>query len=74
MKMETYGLDLNKILEEAKEHKNEKLVKVMEEELAKENNEENIQALYNAFAQKWTATGGKELWNVDAEYVQSLLK
>ena len=64
----TYGIDLLKVVEDAKANGNIKFAELVEKQIA------NVQACYDVVAQKCTATGNVDLWNIDAEYLQGALK
>ena len=64
----TYGIDLMKVVEDAKSNGNPKFAEVIEKQIA------NVQACYDVVAQKCTSTGNVDLWNIDAEYLQGALK
>jgi hypothetical protein len=65
---DTKGIDLLKVVEEAKENGNEKFAEEIERCIA------NVQACYDVIAQKCTATGNEELWRIDVEYLKGALK
>ena len=65
---ETYGFDLLKIVDDAKENGNTKFAEVIEKQIA------NVQVCYDMIAKKYTATANTDYWNIDAEYLQEALK
>lgn len=65
---ETYGFDLKKVIEDAKANGNEKFAEVLEKQVA------NLQTCYDLIAQRHSSTGGENVWNIDGEYLQTLLK
>lgn len=68
MSFETYGIDLNKIIADAKENGNVDFANLIENQLA------NVQTCYDVIAQKYSATAGENPWKIDAQYVKTLLK
>ena len=64
----TYGLDLLQVVKDAKENGNEGFAEVVENCIA------NVQKCYDVVAQKFTATEGENIWNIDAEYLKTNLK
>lgn len=64
----TYGIDLVKVVEDAKVNGNTKFAELVEKQIA------NVQACYDVVAQKCTATGEENLWDIDAEYLEGALK
>lgn len=64
---ETKGIDLLKVVEEAKANGNLEFAELVEKQIA------NVQACYDVCAQKWTSTGC-DMWNIDAECLKGLLK
>lgn len=72
--LETYGFDLNKIIEEAKVGGREDVAKVLEEQL---NNPElgNLQACYDVLAQRHSSCGADvPVWNIDVDYLKANFK
>ena len=65
---ETYGLDLKAVVAEARENGNVEFADEVEKQIA------NVQACYDVIAQKHTSTGGENIWNIDVEYLKTLLK
>lgn len=63
-----YGIDLSKVIEEARANNNEAFAIELERNVA------NLQACFDVMAQKHTSTGGEDIWNVDVEYLKTLLK
>ncbi len=67
--METSGIDLEKVKEEAVKEHNEELATFIKE-LQEENDEDKLQGLYNALAQRWAGTGGEySLGKLEKDYV-----
>lgn len=65
---ETYGFDLKKVIEDARANGNEAFAAEVERNIA------NVQACYDVLAQKHSSTGEEDVWNVDVEYLKTLLK
>lgn len=65
---ETYGIDLAKVVEEAKVNGNIELAELVEKQIA------NVQACYDAVAQRHTSCAGEALWKIDAEYLKTMMK
>ena len=63
-----YGFDLKKIIEDARANGNEKFAIELEKAVG------NLQVCFDVIAQKHTATAGENVWNIDADYLKSLLK
>ena len=71
---DTKGIDLLKVIEDAKANDNAAFGELVENVLADyERAKTNVQTVYDLIAQKCTSTG-EELWRIDAEYVKGLLK
>lgn len=68
MNIETYGIDLLKIIIEAKENNNEKFATLIEKQVY------NLQKTYDVIAEKLSSVGDKDLWNIDSEYLEGMLK
>lgn len=66
--LKTYGIDLAKVVEEAKANGNIDFVELVEKQIA------NMQACYDAVAQRHTSCGGEGLWKIDAEYLKTMIK
>ena len=64
---ETKGIDLKKVIEDAKANGNTDFAELAEKCVA------NVQTSYDLVAQKISATG-EEPWRIDAEYAKGLLK
>lgn len=64
----TKGIDLLKVVEDAKANGNVKFAEEVERCIA------NVQACYNVVAQKCSATGTEQLWNIDVDYLKAELK
>ena len=65
---ETHGFILEEVIKEARKNGNEEFAKLIEAQIA------NIQVIYNALSQKYTSTNGKDVWDIDADYVRSQFK
>ncbi len=65
---ETYGIDLEQIMSDARENGNTAFADVIQRQL------DNLQTCYDVIAQKYSSTGGENPWKIDAEYLQTLLK
>ena len=65
---ETYGFDLKKVIEDARANGNEAFAAEVERNIA------NVQACYDVLSQKHTSTGGEPAWDIDVEYLKTLLK
>lgn len=63
-----YGFNLKKVIEDARVNGNEEFAIELEKNVA------NLQACFDVLAQKHTSTSGENVWNVDVEHLQSLLK
>lgn len=64
----TKGIDLLKVVEDARTNGNTAFAEEVERCIA------NVQACYDVVAAKHTSTEGENIWNVDAEYLKTLLK
>lgn len=67
MDFETYGIDLQKVISEAEENKNEELAKVLKTQVA------NLQACYDVIAERLTSFGDENIWKIEASYIQERL-
>jgi len=65
---DTKGIDLLKVVEDAKANGNEEFAKEIERCIA------NVQACYNVVAQKCTSTGAVDLWNINVAHLRECLK
>ena len=65
MNFETYGIDLNEVMLQAYEHGNVEFAKLLEKSI------KNLQSCYDVVSEKYTATEGKDLWNIDSKYLES---
>lgn len=66
IEFDTKGIDIMKVLIEAREHGNAELAETIEKQIM------NVQICYDVLAQKYTTTGEK-LWQIDAEYLKAQL-
>ena len=66
--LHTYGFDLLQVIEDAKANGNPDFAELVEKQVA------NLQACYDVLSQKYTSTGGENVWNIDALYLQGMLK
>lgn len=74
-KLNTYGFDLEKVIADAKENGNTAFAELAEKQIADWVKAfDNVQAVYDAIAQKHTSTEGENIWNIDAEYLKTMLK
>lgn len=64
----TYGFDLKSIAEKARANGNVAFAELIEKQIV------NIQAIYDAIAQAYSSQGGTNEWNVDVEYVETLME
>lgn len=64
----TRGIDLLQVVKEAKENENGAFAEEVERCIA------NVQACYDIVAQKFTATAGENIWNIDVEELKKRLK
>lgn len=62
-----YGFNLKNVIDEARRSGNEKFAVELEKNIF------NLQTCFDLIAQKHTATGG-DVWNIDADYLKTLLK
>lgn len=65
---ETRGIELLKVIKEAREMGNVELAETIEKAIA------GVQKCYDVVAQKYTSTNGEELWKIDAEVLKARLK
>lgn len=71
---DTKGIDLLKVIEDAKANDNAAFGELAENALADyERAKANVQTIYDLIAQKISSTG-TEPWRIDAEYAKGLLK
>ena len=71
---DTKGIDLQKVIEDAKANNNAAFGELAENVLADyERAKANVQTIYDLIAQKCSSTG-ENFWHIDAEYVKGLLK
>ena len=66
MMFDTKGIDIMKVIVEAREHNNPEFAELLENQI------KNLQICYDVMAQKYSSTGG-DMWQIDAEYVKGLL-
>ena len=66
MLIDTKGIDIMKVLREAREHNNVEFAELVEKQIM------NLQLCYDIIAQKYTSTGG-EMWQIDANCLKSIL-
>lgn len=67
MEFETYGIDLKEVMNKAYENGNIEFAKLLEKQI------KNLQTCFDVVAEKYTATEGKDLWNIDSKYLESKL-
>lgn len=64
--LHTYGFDLRLIVEEAKLNGNLDFANEVEKRIS------DLQKCFDVIAQKNSATGGENLWNISVEYLQEI--
>lgn len=64
----TYGFNLEEIAEKARANDNVAFAELIDKQIS------NLQAIYDAIAQAYTSQGGTNEWNVDVEYVESIMQ
>ena len=64
---QTKGIDLLKVVEDAKANGNVAFAELVEKQIA------NVQACYDCVAQRYTTCGAEDLYKIDAEYLKSML-
>lgn len=64
---QTKGIDLLKVVEDAKANGNVEFAELVERAI------KNVQNCYDCVAQRYTSCGPEDLWKIDAEYLKSML-
>ena len=64
---QTKGIDLLKVVEDAKANGNVEFAELVERAI------KNVQSCYDCVAQRYTSCGPEDLWKIDAEYLKSML-